>query len=623
MQREHRMLLGTFDKLNAERSFLSNDFTKSKEYISRLENQIARLSDSQLLLDHTSKLQQTIDSLQMKLERSQGSLSAKDGLLKSVEKELDTLHRAFDIQGRYELPRSNGHVISTGAMQVDRDKMKSLYYELGKRQSDAHSLTLVVADSSIEISHLKQCLSDAEDTEKTARVEMANLRQKCLDSEKKIIDAGQELADSLGLLVNCKESCCRSAGQVEDLSRRLSELRTTSDATISEKETLVFELSSLLYTSQLEVVSLNGRMDELKLSVTHLQSASDLSDQRSMSNLNEAISERKLLAERLREAEMVRPQLKLVHEHLEQAILEKEKKEMMIRTVEHNSMRDVAQARFVAEELQRDLEATQQQFYLAQQHASNIEDERAQALSSLEQTIEATKSLTAKLHAEKDMRVASEERAIKAERLADSLQKAKDHVSSAVLDALHEEKSKSMRLEKVLHQMVNSRDYDSHRDLPSTSSSSSVGRDATAAEYDNDRHKSASSKSSIYGFAERFEPSSRSKQSLQGGGTLSPPRGLPSRGLTQANSRDTKYAASEGDLRRSVTSATQLSPPRNATTNDTSIAPTESVNDNKNLGSRDISVKSVPFGAASRTVVEGLTRCVHLIRAICYILRLI
>lgn len=619
MQREHRMLLGSFDKLNAERSFYSNDFAKSKDHIARLENQIARLSDSQLLLDHTSKQQQTIDALQIKLEKSQGSLSAKDGILKSLEKELDTLHRAFDIQDRYESPRSSGHVMSAGAIQADRDKMKSLYYELGKRQSDAHSLTLVVADSSIEISHLKQCLLDAENAEKTARVEIANLRQKCLDSEKKIVDAGQELTETLGLLANFKESCCRSAGQIEDLSRRLSELRTTSDAAISEKEALIFELSSLLYKSQLEVVSLNGRVDELKLSVTHLQSASDLSDQRSLTNLNEAISERKLLAERLREAEMLRPQLKMAHQHLEEAIQEKEKKEMMIQTVEHNSMRDVAQARFIAEELQRDLAATQQQLYLAQQHASNIEDERGHAISSLEQTIEATKSLTAKLHSEKDMRVASEERAIKAERLADSLQKAKDHVSSAVLDALHQEKSKSLRLEKVLNQMANSRDYDSHADPPSTSSSSSLGRDVTAAEYDYDRHKSASARSSISGFAERFEPSSRSKEQLKGSGAISPPRGALSKCHTEANSRDPKNAAPESDIRRNATSTGQLSLPRNIYTNSTSIVPAESVKDHKNSLCRDVTLKSVPFGSPSRSVVEGLTRYVRHIVAIVYI----
>lgn len=602
------MLLGTFDKLNAERSFFLNDSAKSKERIARLENHIARLSDSQQLLDHTNKQQQAIDSLQMRLEKSQGCLLAKDDIVKSLEKELDTLHRAFDIQDRYELPRSNGQIVSTGAMQVDREKMKSLYYELGKRQSDSQSLTLALADSSIEINRVKQCLLDAENTEKIVRVEMANLRHKCVDSEKKIIEVNEELSQTLGILTNSKELNSKSAGQIEDLSRRLSELRATSDATISEKETLVFELSSLLYNSQLEVVSLNGRVDELKQSVTHLQSASDLSDQRSMSNLNEAISERKLLAERLREAEMVKPQLKLVHQHLEEAIQENEKKEMMIQNVEHNSMRDVAQARFIAEELQRELAATQQQLDLAQQQGSIIEDERAHALGTLQQTLDVTKSLTAKLHLEKDLRIAYEERAIKAERLADSLQKAKDHVSSAVLDALHQEKSKSLRLEKVLQQMANSRDFDSHTDLPSTSSSS-IGRDAGAAEYDYDRHKSASARSSISGFAERFEPSLRNKQSFQGSGASTPPRGTLNKAQTDVSSCDPKNAAArESDIQRSSASTAHLSPPQNASTNSTFALHAESATDSKTSSRRDISLKAVPFGSPSRSVVEGLTR---------------
>ena len=506
-------MTGTFEKLNSERSSLFNESIKLKEHIAKMEVQLARLSDSQVLLDHMGRQQQIIDNLQGKLDKSQSSLVLKDDVIKSLEKELDTLHRAFDVQDRYETPRSSVNT-STSSIQVDREKMRSLYYELGKRQSDAHSLTLTLADSSIEMGKLKQNVKEL--LALKAQMEENGINQRT-QYEKLLADKNvllRELSASHENTNKIKDWNSNLSGQIEDLSRRLSELRASSDLVLTEKETLVFELSSLLYASQLEVVSLNTRVDELKQSVTVLQSSTELSEQRSASHLNKAIAERQVLTELLQEAELMKPELCMVHQHLEDAVQEREEKKKMLQDVRHSSEKNIAQARQIAEELQRELDVTQQLLETAQTRENDLEEEKTGALSTLQRTLEAAKSLSSKLQSEKDRRILAEERASKAERLADTLQRAKEHVSSAVLDALHVEKSKSIRLEKVLQQMTSSRDFIPHprAGTPGSSSLSPVRGDRADAGRGDDY--------------EGRKPASFLSQSLSSSNILSPSRAM-------------------------------------------------------------------------------------------------
>lgn len=160
VQREQRLITATFDKLNYERSVNIADCAKFRDQIAKLEGHIDRLSDSQLLLDHIDKQQHVADTMQCKLDKFRISAVAKDETVNALEKELDTLHRSFDIQDRYESQYCVGSSGSANVIQAERDKIKSLYYELGKRQSDAHSLTLSLADKSVEMNSMKNSLKE-------------------------------------------------------------------------------------------------------------------------------------------------------------------------------------------------------------------------------------------------------------------------------------------------------------------------------------------------------------------------------------------------------------------------------------------------------------------------------
>jgi len=87
--------------------------------------------------------------------------------------------------------------------------------------------------------------------------------------------------------------------------------------------------------------------------------------------------------------------------------------------------------------------------------------DRENSVKALQQTIDATRTLSEKLSDEKARRTAAEERAQKAEErasaaenIANSLHRAREHVSGASLDALQKEKAKVQQLEKQLAQLM-------------------------------------------------------------------------------------------------------------------------------------------------------------------------
>jgi chromosome segregation ATPase len=624
------MITATFDKLNYERSLNLADCAKFKDQIAKLESHIARLSDSQLLLDHVDKLQHVVDTVQFKLDKFRISAVAKDETVKALEKELDTLHRAFDIQDRYDSRHSGDSSGSAIVLQAERDKMKSLYYELGKRQSDAHSLTLTLADKSLETNAIKETLKEAVNSKEQMKKQQGEFQIRIQDLEKNNANLCEENVRYQEKNSSLNDMHSRLNDQIEDLSLRLSETVTSSKAMVNEKEKLVFELSSLLYTSQLEVGTANGRVDELKQSMAHMQSAIDQNEQRSASSLNEGIGERKLLVAQLKDAEMLKPQLIMAKKNLADIIQESNRKDQKLQAMEQNATQDVAEARFIAEELQRELAVVQRNAEESQNRSKGLEAERTHALRTLQSTLEAAKALTAKLRDEKDRRVAAEERALKAERLADSLQRAKDHVSSAVLEALHKEKSKSTRLENVIKEIASGRCDDAFNSGPSAVGPGSHSPSKGTASHlpEGEAVSIASVRSSISAIEcavpMPLRPSQSSSSSSSGQCSAGIEHTTPNRFDPNSSSGTERSPLTlplplpsalggckggEADDHRNAGSTVSKTFPSHAESS-SAMPVTRAVGDSdmKPVARRELRLEAMSFDSPSRTVVDGLTR---------------
>ena len=322
MQREHRIVSGTFERLNAEREKLTADLTKCRDHILKLETQLTRLSDSQQLLDHLGRQQEHIDGLQGTVERQKEELAERDEAIKALKRDVDSLHRTLDIQMRFDGHGdgtdttgngngvANGHRIgatntsqlnvsagnnTSAFVQVEREKMRSLYYELGKRQADAHSLALTLADNTAEADELQQSLRHALSAKFQVEVELISSKEECTKTEEARRALAEDLAQAEARHAASREMNARLTAQVEDLSRRLAEQRGASDAAVKDKESVAYELSTMLYTSQMECVTLKGRVDELEHAAGRLQSGATLTEQRAAAAVDRLTRERDAL----------------------------------------------------------------------------------------------------------------------------------------------------------------------------------------------------------------------------------------------------------------------------------------------------------------------------------------
>jgi predicted RNase H-like nuclease (RuvC/YqgF family) len=111
-QRDLRILTGTFDKVNNERHNLTNEVYKAKEYIDKLEQQLARLSDTHTISSQNTQFRIEIDNLTNEINQNKQKIISKDDYIKSLERDLSILRRSIDIQMESEKHMLKGIYLS-------------------------------------------------------------------------------------------------------------------------------------------------------------------------------------------------------------------------------------------------------------------------------------------------------------------------------------------------------------------------------------------------------------------------------------------------------------------------------------------------------------------------------
>ena len=454
-QREVRMLSGTFEKINADRQRLSNELVQCKEYKDKLEVQLTRLGDVHHLASHTERLQSDKEQLEMEVGNFRSLLAARDDRIKALERDLEVFHRSLEVQAQYEgsmFSRStNGGMASSSSASVGggRETLKSLYYELGKRQTDAHSLAISLASSNQELVGIRDSLREAVEARAEALADLDNMRAHCSHLTQQSVRDKDELASLHDKHNNIKSLAQRLQAQVEDLSRRLAEERLGTEKERSDRERLVVENGEALQRAQQEAKSLRGRVEALQTSLSQADSVRTLTEKRLASEWAKLSSEMEAMADKSRRYDLIEGQLEATRHKLADAQAAKEEALATVRALGdgealqmHNSALtlEVDQANARVEELLRD---------------------KAQSVAALQQTMDAARELSARLQAEKTRRAsledrlaAAEERAAKAEQVAEGVNKAREHVSTAVLDALHKERVKTAALERSLQELT-------------------------------------------------------------------------------------------------------------------------------------------------------------------------
>lgn len=447
-QREIRMLSGTFEKVNADRQRLSTELVKCKEYKDKLESQLSRLGDVQYLTSQAERFQTDRDHLEMELGNFRSLLAARDDRIKSLERDLEIFHRSIDIQAQYEgtLGTRTGNSLGAAAPSGrETIAMKSLYYELGKRQTDAHSLAISLASSNQELVALRDSLRDATEARSEALGDLERLRQHCAQLTQQSVKDKDELAALQDKHHNVKSLANRLQGQVEELSRRLTEERLAFEKERAEREKALEDSKMAQHKAQLDVKGLRGRIDALQNSLSQADSVKSLTEKKLATEWSKLSAEMEVMAEKARRVDLLEGQLDSARKRLSEALAAKEEA--------LGSLRALGEA----ETTQAQIESMSLEAEQSRARVSELLHDKEQSVAALQQTMDAARELNSRLHAEKAKRAAAEERlaaaeerAQQAERVAENLNRAREHVSTAVLDALHKERLKTAQLEKTV-----------------------------------------------------------------------------------------------------------------------------------------------------------------------------
>lgn len=101
--------------------------------------EVKGLQNARLDMKRVENLKSSIAKLQEEIVRKENDSKDKDIKIEFLERELEVSRRAIAIQNRYE---SNGL-----SLQNSREVLRSIYFELGKKQADLHTVSLSFAES--------------------------------------------------------------------------------------------------------------------------------------------------------------------------------------------------------------------------------------------------------------------------------------------------------------------------------------------------------------------------------------------------------------------------------------------------------------------------------------------
>lgn len=218
------------------------------------------LSNSQALVSKIHGLESEREELQGKITSLNGELSLRQERHKALEEELVIAHRSIQVQSKYEKLFTFHHPNATN----NRDAMRMLYYDMGKKQTHLHSVTLSLAEATRELQSSKQevlkLTASLEGLEKENNKLRSNTNQLSLQS-----------VEHTDLIAALKQDITRLNAAVEKLLQENASLRdqlrrdnAASSEELHRRGDELNHLSDLLARREMECNQLLQRVEDFQ-----------------------------------------------------------------------------------------------------------------------------------------------------------------------------------------------------------------------------------------------------------------------------------------------------------------------------------------------------------------------
>lgn len=397
-QRELKVQSGAVEILQDERQRHLKEIKQLKKQLDEYRDRNNQLSDSSKLANHIETLKDKINSSEESNSSLKAEIHFRDERIRTLEYELDVAYRSLAVQNRYE-----NQATLPSAAGSNREKLRSLYFEIGKLGSDNHSLTLALANAELvtqkqheKMSQLVNQLSQSETTVQSHNQTITELTH-ALSETQALNTAFESEFQVMKRELSTTRTALTEALERADLAENLGAEVTAEKNTAEQSNKSLLSKLRLLEEEKLtwseERVALIETVSSQRDSITRLQPAAD-----------ELMSLRATL-ERYR----------IEEEQLKQEILR-----------EKSTLHLVQHQRRTAEETCHTLQTT----------LATTEQDRDQLAEALTKAMTAIKDLQNRLQLEYQKRVICEQ-------ALQSAEEARNTITASITQALHYQRLKS------------------------------------------------------------------------------------------------------------------------------------------------------------------------------------
>ena len=456
-QRELRIMGTTFEKCNNERQKLVNECARCKEYIDKLELQLARLGDVSQLTTQLDDCYNEIDTLKYSNDQLQQSNASKDDRIIKLSKEIEIFNRSEILQNEFEKRQTNdfinignggtaGAAGILGAPNNDTVTYRSLYYELGKRQTDSHSLAIALASSNNELKQLSKKYDEMNNKYIQLKVEKENITVHSNHLTKQSVLHQDDISQLMDKLNEYKILNTNLSKKNYELINKYNDKENECTMLITNNNNKMNEYKDIIKNNNNNINKLKLKIDNLNATISHIEQVKNNNEKRLNLERNRYSEEKGIYADKIKNTNNIIKERDLLRSQIKELALFREQN-----TIE----RDI----WYNEKKNYNNEINNFQILIENMKLREEEllKDRESSVKALHQTILATKELSTRYNNEKVKRIsaedrllASDERASTAEKIAETLHRTRETVSGAVIDALNNERNRSTQLQKDL-----------------------------------------------------------------------------------------------------------------------------------------------------------------------------
>lgn len=439
LQREMRLTVSTIDKIKTERKQFEEQVKQLREKNKSLAAKLETAHDPSTLFDQISKNRQDQLFLNENIVNLRGELGLRESKIEALRHELVIAHRALDAQSKYE------HLMQPNVAN-SREIMRTLYFDMGKKQADLHSVTLSFAEITQKLQRVEAQLAQATEVKELLYIENEKLKGNVEHWSRQSVDYSDELERLRGEIDRGDRLCVHLEQRLEHASAEIETASARHVQEMHDKQVLIDNLST-------DVAMLRQDKEDLLARLQHAHASAVTNDEIMRTRETDLMdqvatlqAQNADLAERLRLHDAVqedsnRLRTQLAGTESQRTDLEQRLSELLRRLSEKEQ--ESAKASISVHSLEAHLSALHVELSTARDQGVQAAAERDEALDALRHTMRATRDLSQRLQQERELRE-------NVERTNEQLLQAKANLSVATLDALYQERRKSAALEKSL-----------------------------------------------------------------------------------------------------------------------------------------------------------------------------